>query len=202
MNSYAEKQFTFGKLKGLSVKQLEEHLKLYAGYVKHVNVILEQLGELENDFEKNAYLISELRRRFSFEFDGMRMHEYYFEELEGEARAIDNSSELIQVINSQYGSYDNWLSQFKSVSLTRGIGWSILYFDKRADTLINAWVSDHELGVLAGLDIIVAMDMWEHAFMVDYLPSEKKNYIEAFFANLNWDIIEQRFGALKNSNSA
>jgi Fe-Mn family superoxide dismutase len=77
--------------------------------------------------------------------------------------------------------------------MTRGIGWTVLYHDPKGKTVHTAWVGDHELGQLAGLPVILAMDMWEHAFMVDYLPSEKKQYIEAFLKNTNWKVVESRY---------
>ncbi|MEX0934150.1 MAG: Fe-Mn family superoxide dismutase [Candidatus Paceibacterota bacterium] len=194
MHIYKEQSFDIPELKGLSHKQLEEHLKLYAGYVKHVNLIREKIHELEaSDPEKNAYLISELRRRFSFEFDGMRMHEYYFEELEGGKEEAPESSKLVEALTKKYGGYAEWLEHFKKVATTRGVGWAVLYYDPKANQIHSVWVEDHELGVLAGLPILLALDMWEHAFMVDYTPSEKKDYIEAFFNNLNWSVIESRF---------
>ncbi len=193
MNNYPEKTFQLPELKGLSAKQIEVHLKLYAGYVKHTNLIFDQLAELEKETEKNVYLIAELRRRLGFEFDGMRLHEYYFEGFEQGAKAPNNSGELIKALSEQYGSYEKWLSDFKAAGMSRGIGWTILYYDPKQKRFLNTWVSDHELGHLAGLEIIIAMDMWEHAYMVDYVPAEKMTYIEAFFNNLNWEVIESRF---------
>ncbi|MBI4117928.1 MAG: superoxide dismutase [Parcubacteria group bacterium] len=193
MHSYTEQQFNIPDLQGLSAKQLGEHLKLYAGYVKHVNLIREKIRELEGDKEKNAYLISELRRRFSFEFNGMRMHEYYFETFEGGPTAPIESSPLEQNLVEKYGDIEKWLEHFKTVGMTRGIGWAVLYLDPKAREPHTVWVGDHELGTLAGLPILLAMDMWEHAYMVDYAPSEKKNYIEAFFKNVNWGVVEKRF---------
>jgi Fe-Mn family superoxide dismutase len=196
---YEEKKFDLPDLAGLSAKQLEVHLGLYGGYVKHVNLLREKLHELETqDPEKNAYAIAETRRRFGFEFDGMRMHEYYFEGFEKGAREADQTSPLAQSVSEKYGSWNAFIEHFKTVGGgTRGIGWTILYFDPRGATPHVVWVGDHELGQLAGLPIILAMDMWEHAYMVDYTPSEKKEYIEAFFKNLNWFVSEQRFDEVK-----
>jgi len=201
--SYTEQKFNIPELKGLSEKQLEVHLGLYAGYVKHVNAIAEHVADLGRDSEKNAYLISELRRRFGFEFDGMRMHEYYFEGFSvGGGSASDgkngigepNAAEKLKgVLEKEYGNFQNWLDDFSKVGMTRGIGWAVLYADPKTHSTHNVWVSDHELGQLAGLPILIAMDMWEHAFMVDYMPSEKKEYINAFFNNLNWSVVEERF---------
>ncbi len=193
MKPYEEKKFSIGTLQGLSEKQMAEHLKLYAGYVKHVNLIAEKVEELSANVEKNAYIISELRRRFAFEFDGMRMHEYYFESFTDEKSERNVSATLALELEKQFGSFDAWLTQFKNVAGSRGIGWAILTHDTDNGNLINHYVGDHELGHLVGLSIILALDMWEHAYMVDYTPGEKKQYIDAFFGNLNWSLPEKRF---------
>lgn len=191
--TYAEQKFNIPDLKGLSAKQLEVHLGLYRGYVKHVNLIREKIHELEADKEKNSYPIAELRRRFSFEFDGMRMHEYYFEEFENGAHNIEDTSGLKTALENKYGDWNGFIDHFTAVGMSRGIGWAVLYWDPKGKTPHTAWVSDHELGTLAGLPILLAMDMWEHAFMVDYLPAEKKDYINAFLSNVNWSVVEERF---------
>lgn len=201
--TYEEKKFNLPDLKNISARQLEVHLGLYAGYVKHVNLLREQLHEL--DQEKFAYASAETRRRLAFEFDGMRMHEYYFSQWEAGAQAAQADSPLQKAMSKKYGSWEEFIEHFKMVAGgTRGIGWTVCYFDPMgnpegkgvsngAGTPHISWVADHEVGQLAGLPVILALDMWEHAYMVDYTPSEKKQYIEAFFENLNWSIPEQRF---------
>lgn len=189
---YEEQKFNLGTLEGISEKQITAHLGLYAGYVKHVNLCRELIADLSSDATKNAYTIAELRRRFAFEFDGMRMHEYYFESLEGTPTPLADGN-LKKALAEKYGSYEDFLAHFKAVGLSRGIGWTVLYWDEKASTPHVTWVSDHEVGVLAGLKVLVAMDMWEHAFMVDYLPKDKGNYIDAFLKNLNWSVVEKRF---------
>ena len=194
MHIYKEHPFNIPNLEGLSAKQIEIHLRLYAGYVNHVNLIREKIHEFEaEDKEKHLYAIAELRRRFSFEFNGIRMHEYYFEQWEESSKASDESSTLVQTVSEKYGSWKKFIEHFRTVGATRGVGWTVLYYDPNGMTPHTAWVGEHELGVLAGLPVILAMDMWEHAFMVDYTPMEKNKYIDAFFANLNWNIVEERF---------
>ncbi|MCE9643769.1 Fe-Mn family superoxide dismutase [Candidatus Parcubacteria bacterium] len=192
---YQAKTFNLPALDGISPKQIEVHLKLYAGYVTFLNKLEETLAELMKDSEKNAYALGEVQRRRGFEFDGMRMHEYYFSQLEGGASPLEGS--LADALAAQYGSLDTFLATFKATALMRGIGWSILYYDTDASRFHIAWVSDHELGQLAGLPILLALDMWEHAFMVDYVPAEKKNYVEAFFKNLNWNAVQARYASLQ-----
>jgi Fe-Mn family superoxide dismutase len=194
MHAYTVQTFDLPDLEGLSEKQVKAHLGLYEGYVKHTNLLREQIHDLESlDKEKYAYAIMELRRRLGFEFDGMRMHEYYFTQFEGGPNSIDASSALASALTEKYGSFENFISHLTTLGMTRGIGWTVLYHDPKGKTVHTAWVGDHELGQLAGLPVILAMDMWEHAFMVDYLPSEKKQYIEAFLKNTNWKVVESRY---------
>ncbi len=191
--TYKAKTFDLPALSGLSEKQIKVHLGLYEGYVKHANLIMEKIQSLkEADAEGNAYLVSELRRRFAFEFDGMRMHEYYFEQFEGGTAAMNQDSPFAGAVAEKYGD-QGLVAHIKEVAGSRGIGWVVVYSDPRAATLHTVFVNDHELGQLAGLPILLALDLWEHAFMVDYVPAEKKDYIDAFFANLNWSVVEKRF---------
>lgn len=188
---YSEQKFALPALDGISQRQLDVHLKLYGGYVKFLNTLLEVEKDLMKDPEKNAYALGEVHRRLPFEFDGMRMHEYYFAQWEDKANT--DAPKLQKALADQHGSFESFVSSFKSIGMTRGIGWTISYFDPKVAKFHTAWVGDHELGQLAGLPIILALDMWEHAYMVDYTPAEKKNYIEAFFKNLNWSVPEARF---------
>jgi len=189
---YVARSFNIPNLKGLSAKQMEVHLGLYQGYVKHVNLIREKLASLKESPEENAYLMAELRRRFAFEFDGMRMHEYYFEQFEGGATAPQDDKPLVGSALEKYGSWDGFIAHLKEVAGTRGVGWVVVYYDPSARTLHTVFVGDHEVGQLSGLPILLAIDLWEHAFMVDYVPADKKNYVDAFLDNVNWSVPERR----------
>lgn len=193
MTPYTPKTFTISGLHGISAKNIEEHLKLYAGYVKHANLILEKIGEYVADSEKNAYVLGELQRRFSFEFNGMRNHELYFGQLENGPAPLPADSQLKATIEKQASSFEVWLAGFKAVALTRGIGWAVLSWDPEANQLTHGWVDEQHLGHLIGLTPILVIDMWEHAFVADYQPSGKKQYIEDYFSNINWQVIEERF---------
>ncbi len=193
MKKFEETKFNIGELKGISAKNIEEHLKLYAGYVKNANLILEKIGELMSDPDKNAYVIGELQRRYSFEFNGMRNHEYYFKSLESGARPLSEGSKLKAAIESQAPSFDMWLTGFKLLAMTRGVGWAVMGWDKKTQQLTHIWIDEQHLGQLNGVEWILALDMWEHAYVYDYPTSEKKKYIDAFFENLNWEVIEENF---------
>jgi len=193
MKTFEEMKFDIGELVGISTDSVNEHLKLYSGYVKHANLILSKIEEMSKDSETNAYALGELQRRFGFEFDGMRNHEYYFKSLEGESTSIAEDGALYKAITEEFGSFDGWLARFKAIALTRGIGWAILYYDKTTGRLLNSWVDEQHLGHLTGLSPILALDVWEHAFVPDYKASGKKAYVEDFFKNLNWSVIEENF---------
>ncbi len=196
MHTYTPRIFTLPVLEGLSEKQIAVHLGLYEGYVKHVNLIAEKLGAVRSgELTLDPYIVAELRRRFAFEFDGMRMHEYYFEELEQGTAALNGESAFGKAVSEKYGSVEGYLAHIGEVAGTRGIGWVVTYQDHIGGTVHTTFVADHEVGQLSGLPILFVMDLWEHAFMVDYIPAEKKNYIEAFLKNVNWSVVEGRFAA-------
>ena len=191
---FEEKKFNVPELKGISSKNIEEHLKLYAGYVKHANLIeqmIEMYGAVEA--EDGKYSLAEIKRRFSFEFNGMRNHELYFSQFEGGSQPVDTNSALAKAGMEEWPSYDAWLTSFKNMALTRGIGWAMLVWDPASKKLINSWVDEQHLGQLSGCTPILALDMWEHSYVADYQPSGKKQYVEDFFANLNWKKVEENF---------
>lgn len=195
MINFTPKTFNIPTLTGISNKNIEEHLKLYAGYTNNANSILQKLEELKTDKDKNAYLLGELFRRFSFEFNGMRNHEIYFSSFEGGPTSLADSSLLQKAIATNWGSFENWLTEFKSLALTRGIGWAALWFDQKSGNLLNSWIDEQHLGQLNECKMILGLDMWEHSYVADYQPSGKKKYVEDFFTNLNWQIVSDRFDA-------
>lgn len=193
---FEEKKFNIPKLKGISEKTIEEHLKLYSGYVKNANSILEKIPQYEGYVKEDAfapYVIGELGRRFSFEFNGIRNHEVYFNSLEGGPKPVNPNGALSLAGHEEWPSYEFWLNRFIAIALTRGIGWAILYWDPSSKRLLNAWVDEQHLGQLSNCTPILALDMWEHSYVADYQPSGKKQYIEDFFANLNWENVEENF---------
>lgn len=197
MKKFEEKKFNIPELKGISAKNIEEHLKLYSGYVKNSNAVVEKISALSEGMfkngEDNSYLIAELFRRFSFEYNGMRNHEVYFSSLSGGAKAPNPESELAKAFEKDGMTLDIFLMGFKNMALTRGIGWAVLWYDKKGDRLLASWVDEQHLGQLNGCSMILALDMWEHAFVYDYPTSEKKKYIDIFFENLNWSAVEDNF---------
>lgn len=193
MKKFEEKKFNIRELKGISAKNIEEHLKLYSGYVKNANVIMEKFNQMwTEDKEKNQYAISEITRRFSFEYNGIRNHEIYFESLSVGATPLSDGP-LKKAIEDYCGSLETFLSIFKNIAMTRGIGWAVLWYDRKDKRLLASWVDEQHLGQLNSCEMILALDMWEHAYIYDYPTSEKKKYIETFFENLNWGVVEKNF---------
>lgn len=180
-------------LKGISAKNIEEHLKLYAGYVYQTNLVLSKIEGLLTDAEENMGLLSGLQKRLGFEYNGMRNHEVYFSSLSVGAHPLAGDGKLKKQIVEDFGSFDKWLTYFRAISTTRGIGWAMLYFDRKEKRLLNAWVDEQHLGQLQDCTLILGLDMWEHAYVYDYPTSEKKKYIETFFNNVNWEIVEKNF---------
>lgn len=193
MKKFEEQKFNIGELKGISTKNIEEHLKLYAGYVKNTNLIMDKINELMKESEKNTYVVGELQRRFGFEFNGMRNHEHYFKSLEGGPKPLAEDSALMKAILGDAPTFKDWLDGLKFLCMTRGIGWAVVYYDRQTEQLVYTWVDEQHLGQLNGLNWIMGIDMWEHAFVYDYPTSEKKKYVEAFLENLNWEVIEENF---------
>jgi Fe-Mn family superoxide dismutase len=196
MKHYEPKTFTIPELNGISAKNIEEHLTLYQGYVKHVNLITDHITELsanEASIEKYTYEIGELGRRFSFEFNGMKNHEYYFEQLEGGPVSLSSDSALMKKITDEFGSWDAFIKKITTLALTRGIGWAVLWYDKQKNQLIASWVDEQHLGQLNSTQFIFGIDMWEHSYVADYQPSGKKQYILDYLTNVNWSVVEKRF---------
>lgn len=195
MHQYEAKTFNLPKLEGISAKSVEEHLGLYAGYVKNFNAISAAIAEYAKDSEKNAHALSELVRRRSFEFDGMRLHELYFAQFEGTSTPLSVNGPLAQALASEYRSTDMFVTVMKSIGLMRGPGWAILYFDPEAKEFLTGFSGEQHQGHFVTLPIVLALDVWEHAYLFDHGAQGKGKYIDAFFKNLNWNVIEKRFAS-------
>jgi Fe-Mn family superoxide dismutase len=188
---YEPLSFEIPELDGISKESVDDHIGLYHGYVKNLNLIRDKIAAYSNDPDNNGYAISEMQRRLGFEFGGMRNHEYYFSQFEGGSKELPDGS-LKTLIEKQWGSFDNWLKRFKEIALTRGIGWAMLYHDPHTDQLVQTWVDEQHLGQLPDLDLVLALDMWEHSYMRDYRAPDKGQYVDAFFRNLNWEVVAGR----------
>jgi len=189
---YAPKDYTsLLGLPGLSENLLKTHFTLYQGYVTNTNKLAMLLAELLAQGKTATPEYAELSRRFGWEFNGMRLHELYFENLTKTPSALASSSALSAKIARDFGAFENWLADFKAKGTMRGIGWVILCHDKTADRLFNVWINEHDVGHLAGATPLLVMDVFEHAFLVDY-GTKRIDYIEVFLKSIDWAKVEAR----------
>lgn len=177
-------------MEGFSETLLRNHFTLYQGYVTNTNRLLDSLSASLKEDKVGTPEYAELKRRLGFEFNGMRLHEYYFENLGGK-EALDKSGKSGTKLADEFGSYEDWEKDFRATASMRGIGWTILYQDNTTGTLINQWINEHETGHPAGCTPILVLDVFEHAFMIDY-GLLRADYIEAFFKNVNWEVVDNR----------
>jgi len=177
-------------MEGFSETLLKNHFTLYQGYVTNTNKLMDTLAAMLNEGKVGTAEYAELKRRMGWEFNGMRLHEYYFENLGGKA-AVDKSGKLGKKLAENFGSYENWEKDFRGTGAMRGIGWVILYQDNVSGKLFNQWINEHDVGHPAGCIPILIMDVFEHAFITDY-GLKRADYIEAFLKNINWAIAESR----------
>jgi Fe-Mn family superoxide dismutase len=177
-------------MKGFSETLLKNHFTLYQGYVTNTNKLLDSLAAMLKDGKVATPEYAELKRRLGFEFNGMRLHEYYFENLGGKG-ALDKSGKLGKKLAGEFGSCEDWERDLRGTASMRGIGWAILYQDNITGRLINQWINEHETGHPAGCTPLLVLDVFEHAFMIDY-GLKRADYIEAFFTNINWSAVEAR----------
>lgn len=177
---------------GFSDQLLKNHFTLYQGYVTNTNKLADALSAMAREGKTGTPEYTELKRRFGWEFNGMRLHEYYFGNMTKNRRELNKSSELARKIIGEFGSYENWEKDFKATGAMRGIGWVALYYDKTAGRLFNAWINEHDVGHLSGSIPILIMDVFEHAYMIDY-GLKKADYIEAFFKAIDWDVVVKRY---------
>jgi len=197
INTYQARQFNLSNLKGISDETLEMHFKLYEGYVKETNKLNDRIAEFIKDGkvdqeEMPAY--SELTRRLGFEYNGMVLHEYYFDNMKSYGGTGDPAppSAFRQAAESSFGSYEIWKADFVGIGKMRGVGWAICCENPANGRLSNHWISLHEMGNVAGFVPVLVMDVWEHAFLLDYKPAERSKYIDAFFSNIDWQAAEKR----------
>jgi Fe-Mn family superoxide dismutase len=177
-------------MEGFGETLLNNHFTLYQGYVTNTNKLVDSLAAMLKEGKMATPEYAELKRRMGFEFNGMRLHEYYFENLGGKG-ALDKSGKLGKKLAEEFGSYEDWEKDFRGTATMRGIGWAILYQDNLTGMLLNQWINEHETGHPAGCTPLLVLDVFEHAFMIDY-GLKRADYIEAFFKNINWGAVESR----------
>ncbi len=190
-NPYAPKDYSrLLGMEGFSETLLKNHFTLYQGYVTNANRLIDTLNQMLKDGKMSTPEYAELKRRFGWEFNGMRLHEYYFENLGGKGDP-DSTGKLFKKISEDFGSFDAWEKDFRAVGAMRGIGWAAHYQDPANGRLMNFWINEHDAGHPAGGTPILILDVFEHAFMIDY-GLRRADYIGAFFKNIHWRAVEAR----------
>jgi len=203
---YKARQFNLSGLSGISDQTLEMHFKLYEGYVANTNTLNEKIGSLISTGSiSDMTTYSELTRRLGFEYNGMVLHEYYFENMKkGGNVDPEKQSNFYKLAEKSFGNYDIWKTDFVGVGQMRGVGWAICYQDPNSGLLSNHWITLHEVGNVAGFTPVLVMDVWEHAFLLDYKPADRPKYIEAFFSNIDWNAVDKRLntgGTLRSAKA-
>jgi superoxide dismutase, Fe-Mn family len=180
---------------GFSNTLLTNHFTLYKGYVTNTNKLAETLDGMLKEGKAATPEYAELTRRFGWEFNGMRLHEYYFDNMAKAGSPVDRGSSLLKKIGEEFGGFETWGKDFKATGAMRGIGWTILYYDNVGKNLFNVWVNEHDVGHLSGCTPLLIMDVFEHAFLTDY-QLKRADYIEAFTKAINWKMVADRFKAV------
>jgi Fe-Mn family superoxide dismutase len=190
--TYKPRDFNLSGLTGISDQTLELHFGLYEGYVSETNLLTERLAEMARagQASKNPQY-AELTRHLGFEYGGMILHELYFDNLAPKGRGAPSPA-LTQALEQSFGGFEAWRADFVATGGLRGVGWAVLFRDPRGGQLSNHWITLHEQGVPAGFTPVLVMDAWEHAYLLDYKPSERGKYIDAFFANIDWQQVGER----------
>jgi superoxide dismutase, Fe-Mn family len=194
--SYKPKTFDLSNLTGISDQTLEMHFKLYEGYVTNTNLLTEKIsgiladGQVDKE-EMPAY--SELTRRLGFEYNGMVLHEHYFGNMKrGGGGEPSKNADFRAAVERSFPTFEIWKTDFVSVGKMRGVGWAIAYLDPTNGRVSNHWIELHQNGNVAGFIPLLVMDVWEHAYLLDYKPADRPKYIEAFLGNVDWDAVETR----------
>ncbi len=178
-------------LDGITQDQIDQHWKLYEGYVKNVNTLNEHIDALVKKSEFGPEF-AELKRRLGFEYNGMILHEHYFGALKPGQTPLDEAAELTKLMKKNFGGFEPWKREFSAIGKMRGVGWVVLYFDPHYRVLSNHWITLHEEGHLCGFQPVLVMDVWEHAYMVDWGAGGRADYVDAFFKNVDWKAVEGR----------
>jgi len=192
---YEAKKFDFSHVKGLSDRALELHRTLYEGYVKETNALLPLVsGKEQREGSDVAKRLSDdgLVRRFAFEYNGMILHELFFDALRGKSALPSESSAFMKAIQTSFGGFDAWQNDIRRLAQTRGVGWVITTQSARDKRLINVWIDEHSHGLLADWQPVLALDLWEHAFLLDFKPSERSQYLTTLFDNIDWKVVASR----------
>lgn len=180
-----------GHVTGLNDDLLKMHFKLYQGYVTNANLVLKKIEELNEKGQNRTPEFAGLKRMLGWEFDGMLLHEYYFENL-GKTDPLSEKHPLMKKINQDFKTFEGWKNDFLATGAMRGIGWVVTYVEPKQGRLINEWINEHDVGHLSGATPLLVMDVFEHAYITQY-GLDRAKYIEVFFNNINWEKVAERY---------
>ena len=195
--TYQVRPFDLTAVQGLSKKAIDLHLGLYKGYVDNLNKLLEQNSKGGSPLVTDGY-----NRRFAFEYNGVKLHELFFEQLAGKRRQPLTDSDWVEALKEDFGDFNGWKSKIETLATTRGVGWVLTLRERGTSRLHNFWVDLHHLHMPADSQIVFALDLWEHAFLTDFTPAQKADYVKTVLENVDWAIVEQRFASEKTREAA
>lgn len=189
-NYYQIKNLPFKELRNISQKTIEHHYgKLYQGYIKKWHEIQEKLKTADQSLANATYSeFRELKLEETFVVNAILLHEAYFDILGGDGQP---TGKIVQAIEKEFGSFEKWQEEFRALGLSAR-GWVILAYDFNDGKLRNYLNDVHNQGGIWGAVPLLVLDVYEHAYFIDY-GSDRKSYLEAFFQNLNWSVIENKF---------
>lgn len=189
---YEVREFDLAGVEGLSRRAIEMHLELYRGYVEQVNKLITAMRAQAAESAPDHIVHDARARRLAFEFNGMVLHELFFEALRGPERPYDKSGVFAEAADESFGGFDRWRQDFLRMAALRGVGWVLAMRDRQTNRLFNVWIDEHHLGIPTGTDPVFVVDLWEHAYLLDYAPAKRGDYAQAMFANTDWSVVEAR----------
>jgi superoxide dismutase, Fe-Mn family len=189
--SYQVRPFDLSGVQGLSKKAIDLHLGLYKTYVEQLNKLLEQSPERSAGASPLA--LDGYNRRFAFEYNGVALHELFFEQLAGKHRQPRSDGEFLEALHESYGDFAGWKSSIEALAKTRGVGWVLTLRERGAERLHNCWIDLHQLSLPANCEIVFALDLWEHAYMIDFTAAQRADYVKIILENVDWPVLDQRF---------
>jgi len=195
--TYQVRPFDLAGVQGLSKRAIDLHLGLYKGYVDNLNKLLEQAPKGGSPLAQDGY-----NRRFAFEYNGVKLHEIFFEQLVGKARQPLADSDWNEALKEHFGDFNGWKSGIEALATTRGVGWVLTLRERDTSRLYNFWVDLHHVNMPADSQIVFALDVWEHAFLIDFTPAQKADYVKTILENVDWAVVEKRFASTHTHEAA
>jgi Fe-Mn family superoxide dismutase len=196
---YPLRHYDLGGLRGVSDSCLESHFDVYREYVNATNLLAERIAQLARQFADQgeaATIFPLLERRLAFEFHGMVLHEHYFGNLTRDgAGEPARASAFRAAAEASFGGFDAWRNDFARLGCLRGAGWVMACVEPSTGRLSNHRIMLNEMQPLSKLTPVIVLDGWDHAYVPDFKPTGRHLYVETFFANVDWSVVEARLGA-------